>query len=207
MLITQIKRKKQHLCEITLSTGDCFLLDSDYCAEKAIKENMSLTEKEISVMKQESDYFRALSRSLWYIERGDLSQKGLKTKLKKAGFSEKAITDATARMVELGLVNDQEYALRLAEKLLSACVSRREAVTKMTLRGIDRDTANWALDEFECDPTAQIKALIIKKYKNKMQSEADVKKVFAALQRKGFNYSDIKCVLKEYSQEIEYSED
>ena len=82
MLIVEIKRKKQHLCEIILSTGDCFLLDSDYCAEKALKEEMEITEKEISVMKQESDYKRALSRSLWYIERGDLSQKSLKEKLK-----------------------------------------------------------------------------------------------------------------------------
>lgn len=207
MLIVGFKRKKQHLCEIILSTGDCFLLDSDYCAEKALKENMEITESEISVMKQESDYKRALSRSLWYIERGDLSQKSLKDKLKKAGFSEKSTADAVARMVELGLVNDKEYALRLAENLLSACVSKREATSKMMLRGIDRDLAKWALDEFECDPLTQIKALIIKKYKNKMQSETDVKKVFAALQRKGFNYSDIKSVLKEYSQEIEYSEE
>lgn len=207
MLIVEIKRKKQHLCEIILSTGDCFLLDSDYCAEKALKEEMEITESEISVMKQESDYKRALSRSLWYIERGDLSQKSLKEKLKKAGFSEKATADATARMVELGLINDKEYALRLAENLLSGCVSKREATSKMMLRGIDRDLVKWALDEFECDPLTQIKALIIKKYKNKMQSENDIKKVFAALQRKGFNYSDIKSVLKEYSQEIEYSEE
>ena len=207
MLIVEIKRKKQHLCEIILSTGDCFVLDSDYCAEKALKEEMEITEKEISVMKQESDYKRALSRSLWYIERGDLSRKSLKEKLKKAGFSEKATADAVARMVELGLVNDKEYALRLAENLLSACVSKREATSKMMLRGIDRDLVKWALDEFECDPQMQIKALLIKKYKNKMHSEADVKKVFAALQRKGFNYSDIKSVLKEYSQEIEYSEE
>ena len=207
MLIVEIKRKKQHLCEITLSTGDCFLLDSDYCAEKALKEEMEITESEISVMKQESDYKRALSRSLWYIERGDLSQKSLKEKLKKAGFSEKATADATARMVELGLINDKEYALRLAENLLSGCVSKREATSKMMLRGIDRDLVKCALDEFECDPLTQIKALLIKKYKNKMHSEADVKKVFAALQRKGFNYSDIKSVLKEYSQELEYSEE
>ena len=44
MLIVGFKRKKQHLCEITLSTGDCFLLDSDYCAEKALKEDMEITE-------------------------------------------------------------------------------------------------------------------------------------------------------------------
>lgn len=207
MIIRQINRKKQHLCEIVLDTGDSFLLDADYCAERLLKEDMALSQNEILVMQQESDYKRALSRSVWYIERGSLSQKSLTDKLKKAGFSEKATSAAVARMIELGLINDQEYALRLAENLLSSCVSRREAAQKMYLRGIDRETAQRALDEFECDPTSQIKALIIKKYKTKMSSEADIKKVFAALQRKGFNYSDIKSVLKEYSQEIECSED
>ncbi len=207
MIITQIVRRRQHLCQIMLDTGDSFLLDSEYLAEKALKEQMVLESDDITRLRQESDYKRALSRSLWYIERGDVSKKALKDKLKKAGFSEEASEQAVQRMIELGLVNDREYALRLAEKLLSSCVSKREAAQKMQLRGIDRETVKWALNEFECDASQQIKALILKKYKNKLQSGEDVKKVFAALQRKGFNYGDIKSVLKQYNEEIEYNEE
>ena len=95
----------------------------------------------------------------------------------------------------------------LAEKLLSACVSRREALVKMQNKGLDRQTAQLALDLFECDETAQIKALIIKKYKNRLTDEESVRKVFAALQRKGFGYSNIKAVLRQYSEELQNSED
>ena len=207
MVIAQISRRRQHLCEITFDTGKSILLDSDYCAEKALKEGNELCDVDIVKMQDESDYKRAISRSLWYIERGDISQKGLKNKLKKAGFSQNVCEKAVERMVELGLINDNEYALRLAENLLSACVSKREAAMKMQTRGIPREVALWALDEFECDAKCQIKALILKKYKNKLQSGEDVKKVFAALQRKGFNYGDIKSVLKQYSEEIMYSEE
>ena len=207
MVITQISRRRQHLCEIVFDMGKSILLDSDYCAEKALKEGNELRDSDIAKMQAESDYKRAVSRSLWYIERGDLSQKGLRDKLKKAGFSATVCEKAVERMVELGLINDEQYALRLAENLLGSCVSKREAAVKMQQRGIPREVALWALDEFECDAQQQIKALILKKYKNKLQSGEDVKKVFAALQRKGFNYGDIKSVLKWYSEEIMYSEE
>ena len=48
---------------------------------------------------------------------------------------------------------------------------------------------------------------ILKKYKNRLTDEESVRRVFAALQRKGFGYSDIKAVLKQYSDELQNSED
>ena len=207
MRIEEIKKKRQHLSEILLDSGEKILLDTDYCCEKALRVGDEITAAAAKKMKDESDYRRAVSRSLWYIESGDLSRKSLAEKLKKAGFSGDACRRAVERMVELGLINDREYALRLAESLLKNCVSRREATFKMINKGLDRDTVREALDRFECDPCAQIKALIIKKYKNKLGSDEDIRKVFAALQRKGFNYSDIKRVLMAFSEELKYSEE
>ncbi len=207
MRIEEIKKKRQHLSEIILGGGESFTLDTDYCCEKALRVGDEISADDAKKMQNESDYRRAVSRSLWYIERGDLSRKSLAEKLKKAGFSSAARTRAVERMVELGLINDREYALRLAESLLKGCVSRREATFKMINKGLDRDTVREALDCFECDPCAQIKALIIKKYKNKLGSDEDIRKVFAALQRKGFNYSDIKRVLMAFSEELKHSEE
>lgn len=206
MRITEIKKQKKHLCEITFHTGRVLLLDSDYCAENGFFIGAQIPENDIEKHIENSDYKRALSRGVWYIERGSVSEKKMLEKLKTAGFSAIASEKAVARLTELGLINDTEYALRLAENYLSACVSKKDALYKMMNKGIPRDTAKAALEEFECDAVAQIRAVINKKYREKLSDEQSSKKVFAALMRKGFSYSDIKEAFKSYN-DVDYGEE
>lgn len=86
-------------------------------------------------------------------------------------------------------------------------ISPREAESKMFLKGIDRATAKAALQMFEVDEQSQIKLVINKRYRTKLENAENIPKVFAALQRKGFKYSDIKKVLSEYSEQLKYSEE
>ncbi|MBQ0084032.1 MAG: RecX family transcriptional regulator [Clostridiales bacterium] len=206
MLVTEIKKQKKRLCEVTLHTGRVLLLDAEYCAEKGITAGSELSEADIEKHIAGSDYKRALSRGVWYIERGSISRKKLLEKFKAAGFREDSSLKAADRLEELGLINDYEYALRLSELYLASCISKKDALYKMMSKGIPRDTAKAALDEFECDAVAQIRSIINKKYREKMADELSSKKVFAALQRKGFSYGDIKEAFKIYN-EMDYGEE
>lgn len=206
MQIVGIEKQKKHLCKITFCTGEALLIDSDYCAEKGFFSGQELSIEQIEQHKENSDYKRALSRGIWYVERGSISRKKLLEKFKGASFSDKASLKAANRLEELGLVNDSEYAMRLAELYLAACVSKKEALYKIMNKGIPRDIAKDALDSFECDAVAQIKAIINKKYRLKMADTEETKKVFAALQRKGFSYSDIKEAFKSFN-ENDYGEE
>ncbi|MBE6805231.1 MAG: hypothetical protein E7526_01730 [Ruminococcaceae bacterium] len=207
MIIDSIKQQKGHLFEIKLTGGKVVLLDKDYVLEKALKTGDDISAAELKNMVVESEYRRAVSRAVWYIERGSLSKKKLTEKLIAAGISRDACHKAVLRMEELDLINDVAFAERLAEQYLQGGISVREAENKMVLKGIDRKTAKEALDLFEVDAKKQIKLLISKKYRTKLQCAENVPKVFAALVRKGFNYSDIKSVLSEYSEQLKYSEE
>lgn len=206
MLITEISRKRGKLNEITLADGEKILLDLSVCEEFSIFEGGEISDQEIKELGEISAYRRAFNRAVWYIERGSLSYKKLCEKLKTAGFSEPYIKKAADRLKELGLINDEEFAERLAEALLKSGVSKREAQQKLILKGIPYDLARQTLDMFECEPCDQIALLINKHYKNRLGTEDGVKKVYAALSRKGFNYSDIKKALSDYSDSVKYSE-
>lgn len=206
MRITEIKKLRKHLSEIWLDTGRVFSIDSDLCREKELVPDGEINKAQINEYILESDFKRAVSRSVWYIERGDLTERKLAEKLKNSGFKENSSARAVERMKELGLINDAAYAKRLAENLLSQCVSSREALFKMANKGVPRDLARQTLDMFECDPCQQIKAIIRKKYYAKLADKESEKKVFAALMRKGFSYADIKSALKEFT-DTEYSEE
>lgn len=207
MEITAIKKGKNHLFSVELLGADAITLDKKTVIDEGLFVGQDLSAKQISALKSASDYTRTLSRAVWYLERGDLSEKALRQKLSRAKFPEKAIEKAILRLNELALLNDEGLAERLAEKLLENNISERAAVQKMVAKGLDYSLAKRAVEDLNTDPMPQIRAIIEKKYKKKLESPENAPKVFAALQRLGFSYSDIRAALKAYSEEIEFSEE
>jgi regulatory protein len=154
-----------------------------------------------------TDFKRAKSRALWYLSRGDLSEKGLAEKLKTAGFGEKAAQATVERMAELGLIDDEKYARRLLESLTMSGASEKEIYFKLKNKGISSDIAKEVLSESETDESEKIKGLLYTKYQNKLETQEGVQKVIASLARKGFSFSDIKDALRAYNEEIICEED
>lgn len=220
MRILEIKKRRKSLYAISLepkpdsedlffetdSTG-LLVLDASLVAEKGLSVNQEITNEDLVNLVSESFLRRAKSRALWYLSRGDLSYKELFGKLCRA-FPEEAAKNACDKMQELGFINDERYAERLAENLLTGKrVSKRQAEYLMAGKGIDRETARYALDEVDADPVVIITELIEKKYKNKMGDKASTEKVIAALARRGFSFSSIREAVKKYNSEIEIYED
>ncbi len=204
MKVIGLKTRRKMLTAVTFEDGSELLLDSETVIIENIKVGSDI--ENIDEIKYASDLKRAKSRALWYLSRSDHSEKALLDKLNRGEFSPRASKEAVERMKELGLINDEAYAGRMAEYLKSSGISRKEAEAKMINRGIKRELAREFLDDGgdECE---KIKHLLEHKYANKLSDEESVKKVFAALIRKGFSYSDVKSAMKEYSEEIMYSED
>ena len=216
MIIKEIKKRRKSLYGIDF--GDCAdlsfakcefdstglpLIDASLVAEKGLSQGDSLTNEDFCKLVEESFYRRAKQRAIWYLSRGDLAEKELYKKLIKV-FPETASARAVAKIKELGYIDDERYAVRLAENLLKVKkVGFREALMVMTSKGIDRDIAKYALEDAECDAVAVIKELILKKYKNRLGDKKETQKVIAALARRGYEFSDIRSALAELDTEIE----
>lgn len=204
MQITEIKKEKLHLTRVICSDGSEALIDNDVCSEKCLRVGFCLDESELAALVNESDYRRAKSRAVWYLDRMDHTEKGLYDKLLRAGFNKTACAKVIARFIEVGLIDDERYARNLAERLMEANVSKRQAVQKLMQKGVPYELAKQVLEEDQTDELQQIKNLLEKKYRTKLSGENGAEKVFAALVRKGFSYTDVREVLKSY---IEDSED
>ncbi len=205
MKILSIKRGKKHLDHIILEDGTELVLDSDLSETKKLSPGTDISDPE--ALRYESDYIRAKSRALWYLSRSDHSEKALKDKLVTAGFDQRAVEAACLRMIELDLINDERYARRMVEYLSASGSSKREIAYKLSVKGISSDIVREILSENEDDESSKVLKLIETKYKNKLSSEKDIEKVFAALMRKGFSYSDVRSALKNYSEQLELCEE
>lgn len=207
MLITEVQKQKKHLTKLVFEGGEEVLLDNDICLNYSLKPETDITEEELKKLRYESEYSRAKSRALWYLDRADRTEKGMYEKLVGAGFDKRACAAVVGRFVEVGLIDDRRFAENFAEKCRNANISKREGIRKMLLKGVPYDIANEVFSETEIDEEEQIRAVIEKKYARKLTQENGVQRVYAALVRKGFSFSAVRNALKKYSEELEYSEE
>lgn len=203
MQIVNLQKDKLHLTKLSLSDGRQVLVDNDLVFERSLKAGLEIDDKYLEELLFLSDYVRAKSRAVWYLDRSAHTEKGLYEKLVRAGFAKEACAKVIARFIEVGLLDDRRYAETLAERLIETNVSKREALQKMLSKGLPYDLAKAVLEETEADENTQIRNLIEKKYRNKLQQENGSKKVFDALARKGFSFGAIREALKRYIEESE----
>ena len=204
MTVTYKKKEKGHLYRIKFDLCDDVLLDVSVCDEAFIKKGTQISKEELDLLIEASDYERAKSRALWYLDRGMLTEKGLFDKLIKAKFSKTSSAKVIARLKELGLIDDVRYAEIYSQKLMDANASKRQIYFKLCEKGIRGDLAKETLENLPLSEETQIKNIIEKKYKSKLCDKENIRKVYSALARKGFSYSGIKSVLKDYEDEINY---
>lgn len=207
MVITALVKDKKHLTKIELSDSTEIFIDNDVCIENSLYCDMEIEPEFLKELKFRSDYKRAKSRALWYLDRTDHTEKALYDKLVRAGFSKKAVAAVIENLTEFKMVDDRRFAERFAERCIESNISKRETLNKMLQKGFPYNLAKEVLDEFESDEEGQIKALIEKKYATKLTQEKGNEKVFAALIRKGFSYSAVRSALKEYIEELEFCEE
>ena len=100
---------------------------------------------------------------------------------------------AVQRFVELGYLNDEEFAKELAEHLFTVKnYSAGNVRSELLKRGVDRDIVASVIADNDTDPVDSLVNIINKKYLRKLNEDGGRQKVTAALARKGFSYSDIK---------------
>ena len=187
-----------------LDSAGLLLLDRGTAEEAGLAPGTELTEEALLTLIERSDFARAKSRALWLLSGRDYATAELSQKL-APDFGRAAACAAARRMEELGLINDEAYAARLAEQLLFVKkVSARDAIYQMTARGLPRETVEQAVETLSPDPAEQLRELIEQKYRRSLSDEKGVRRVTAALARRGFSYGDIRAALRPYlSEEME----
>lgn len=204
MIITEVKRDKKHCFKVSTDSGQTVFIDLDVCSEYGLKCGMELDEEVLTEIVKRSDFVRAKERALWYLDRTDHSERALYDKLTRAGFAGESCAAVMAWLKEYGMIDDRRYALHLAERYSESNVSQREAYQKLLMKGVPRELAREVTEEAEFDEAAQIRAVIEKKYRNKLGDRASTEKVYAALIRKGFSFGAVRDELKRYCEEMRY---
>lgn len=181
-------------------------VDSDYWYSEKFRNYKDINEEELTELLDAVSFRRAYNKGLDFLSRRPYGTKELVKKLCEKGHEKECAEKACERLLELGLLNDEEYARILAGDLLGRKnYGIKRIKQELTFRGISRDIIENTIDLLDNDPVNRIIILVKKKYINKINDEKGRKRTVDALMRLGYSYSDIKSALNSISDfEDEY---
>lgn len=200
--ITKIQKTKQGRYALFCVTGFLFSVDGDTLLLNHVQEGASFSETEMAKLKRASDFSKAKTKALQYISLRDYGTAELQAKLERT-FDKDTAKQAVQKVQELGLIDDTRFAAHRAKYLIEEkkC-SVRETQQKLTQLKLNKEIIAEAMQPFLFDEPDSANAvnLVNKKYIRHLQN-GEIKKVYAALQRKGFSYRDAKLAVTTVLQE------
>jgi regulatory protein len=209
--VTQAYIRRGQLAELELDGGERVTVDRRTWEESPYRVGSSLSEHELEQLLDQSRRNRTKEKALYLLSQRDYSRQGLTEKLMREKGRYQADREAAARetadrMEELGLINDEAYARRLAGDCQRRLFPRRRTLQELQAKGIDRETARVAVEELEIPDGQLALELLRKRYYNRLHTPEDRRKTTAALVRYGFGYEDIRRAFRAIDLEMQDDE-
>lgn len=187
-----------------------FTVDDNFWFSCGYISGDEIDEEELAAFEEAVGSRRAFNSALNSLDYRDHSTREIRQKLARK-FDSQYVDEAVEKLTELDLINDDRYARLYARELFEhKKFGKMRIKSELRAKGIAADTVNEAVDELfdeeEPDNVERIVDIIEKKYYNKMNDESGRKKVFAALTRMGYSFSDIREAMAEFSDDEFYEE-
>lgn len=191
-MILKAQRGRGNKIHLLLDDEYVITTDVDFWAENYIVDGSEIENEEWEELVLKINYKKAFNKCADLLSRRDHSVKELRDKLLRT-VDEQSADKAINKFLELGYLNNEKFALSLANHLFNnKNYSKNHVRQELYKRGIDKDIINDIIENNESDQIDSIIRVINKSYVNKLKLEGGKDKVIAALMRKGFIYSDIK---------------
>lgn len=196
MTITKLAEYKGDTWEIELDGDRKVYVNSSVVGEFSLQKGQTLTAAALGQITGADVLRKAKKRALYLIGEREMCRGELLKKLTK-NYGAEIAEEAAAYVCDLGYVNDEEYAPKLAEYLIKR---KRWGVRRvryeMMMRGLDRELVENTLADVPADELdEELITLIERRYINKIADYDDRRRTIAALARRGYDFGSIKrCI-------------
>ena len=199
-----IKEGKANKIHIYVDEEYRATVDSDYWYSEKYRNYKEINDEELTELLDAVSIRRAYNKGLDLLFRRPHGTKELIKKLCEKGHEKESAEKACDRLLELGLLNDEEFAGILANELYERKgYGVKRIKQELAFRGIDREIAENAIESLDIDTQTRIILVIEKKYKGKINDEKGRKRAIDGLLRLGYSYSDIKSALNSIEESYE----
>ena len=167
--------------------------------ELSLYSGRTLTEDELSAVRDASARSRCRQRALRIIGARAMSVKELTDRLKEKGESPENAEDAAQWLLDMRLLDYAQYAAMCVRHYAAKGYGPGKIRNELYRRGIARELWDEALEELP-EQDDRIDALLRRKLKSDTPDRAELRKAADYLYRRGFGRDEIHAALARYSE-------
>ena len=204
MQITSIRESSPGKYQIGFSDGGELRSTLAAVTDARLYVGMELDEQAFEELKQSSSKALGRDKALEMLSRRPYSRRELKDKLLRKGFDEPSAEDCVQWLAERGFLDDGEYAGAVARHYAAKGYGAGRVKSELLRRGVGRE--HWDESLAEMGQSAEkIDAYLARRLKDPSDRD-ELRKVSAALFRRGFGWDEIRAALRRFGTEAEIEE-
>ena len=193
---TLVESSYSGMFKLTPEEGSAFFVRKEYLPEglfERIDVGLEFDDEETDSLLDAGLTCAVELKAVGYLARAEQSRFGLTRKLIEKKYDKKYVETALTYLEWRGYLSDLRYATAwLNTRKINHFEGRSRLAAELAARGIARDVAGKALDEFFTENDED--ELCRKAYEKLSKSKAD-EKLIAALLRSGFSMKQIKSII------------
>lgn len=198
MELTAAEPRRKGLVQLYIDGEEAVKVDMEVFLRARLKPGDELSDEELHQLILDSDARRAREKALYLLEHRNHSKKELAEKIARTAASREAAEAAAEHMEELGLVDDEAYAKSCTEEMfLRKRFGPMRVRQELRRKGIDGELIDQLVEYYQQYDGGRlipenIQAVLEKKYWGWQSDEKVRRRAYAALQRLGYNYEEIR---------------
>ena len=195
MELTAAEPRRRGLVQLFLDGEAAVKLDTQVFLQSGLKPGDQVSDQELFELIQASDARRAQEKALYLLEYRNYSKRELTEKIARTAASREAAQAAAGRMEELGLIDDRRFGEDYARELFSRKgYGARRVAQELRRKGLDQELVQELVEKYGGPEQSEknIRRVLEKKYPGWQEDEKVRRRAFAALQRLGYSYQEVR---------------
>lgn len=207
MLITAIEESKRYKgrYEISFEDGTRLMTSTDIIADNYLHAGKEVSDEEIEQFKVSFVRDEAKRKAIAIINRRPLSKIGVQRKLVEKGVERHDAAAAADWLEEIGLIDDEQYALLVVEHYSGKGYGPRRVRDELYRRGVPKEFWDDALENMP-EQDEEIDRFIMSKLGGETPDRKEKKRVSDALARRGFSWGEISSAFGRYEEFVAQEE-
>ena len=201
MVVTALKQSSPGRFLVEFDGGETLRSTLEAVTDARLYVGMELDEEAFEELKRSSSKALDRQKALEMLSRRPYSRRELKDKLLRRGTDEQSAEDCIAWLDEHGFLDDGEYAGAVARHYSAKGYGAGRVKSELRRRGIERELADETLAELP-ENTEKIDAYIARRLSDPKDRDS-VRKIGAALFRRGYSWEEIRAALRRFDSDTE----
>jgi len=197
-IVTRVVQGKS-LVKVVVNEDEIFFLSPAMYREHPLRPNDPvdvLTFREWLLKKQ---YPEALSRAVRYLAGRARSRVEVVRKLQSSGYMEKTVALVLCKLEKERLVDDEDFARVWAAERMRRGLGKSRILWELRQKGVSQPAAEKACADVEPEEregeAVKLALKLLKRYAGEADSKKAMRKVLAAMNRRGFEYGEASAAI------------